>query len=111
MNTLIISKQAPAEINATFVADVEKAVEELYAQDFDIVIFGNDIDAQEETKFRKILSLQHYEILVVRQDTEPLKFTLAQAKFMLNNYLFEKGKVTFTDDEFLRKDNDENVKE
>lgn len=97
MKALIITTQTPPALQAVFTDNAESAIEEIYAQNFDIVIFGNDVPEAEEKKLRKILSLQQYEILVVRQETEPLKFTLAQAKFMLNNYRYEKGNFTISD--------------
>lgn len=61
------------------------------------MIVGNDVDKGAGRKLRKILSLQTREILVISQQAEPLKFTVAQAIFMLNNYRHTKGDISFTD--------------
>lgn len=108
MHTMIITTQDVFETDAIFVEDVEKAVDKLYLQNFDIVIFGKDIEASEEKKFRKILSLQNYEILVLRQEAEPLKFTVSQAKFMLRNYLYEKGKISIRENHIFNNKSDKN---
>ncbi len=97
MHVLVITQQSAEDLPVIHVQDVEAAIEKLYASTFDIVIIGNDVRKAAENKFRKILSMQNYEILVVNQQAEPLKFTLAQSKFMLNNYRHAKGGFSFND--------------
>lgn len=108
MQTLILTTHFLDDIaNVVVASTVEEAIEKLYAQMFDIVVLGNDVTERDEIKLRKILSLQPNELLVLRQKEESIKFTLAQSKFLWNNYLYGKGKISLND---FKKPNEKNFK-
>ncbi|MGZ8557857.1 MAG: hypothetical protein ACXWWC_05980 [Chitinophagaceae bacterium] len=53
---------------ASKAAGDEEAIEKFHQQNFDVVLFPNGIEDEEEIKLRKIFSIQSPDIIIIRHD-------------------------------------------
>jgi len=47
----------------------EEAIEKFHQRDFDMVVFADDINDEEERKLRKIFTIQNPDIIILKQDS------------------------------------------
>lgn len=55
---------------ATKAATGEEAIEKFHQLNFDMVVFTNDVDDEEERKLRKIFTIQNPDIIIVKQSSD-----------------------------------------
>ena len=55
---------------ATNAATDEEAIEKFHQRNFDMVVFADDINDEEERKLRKIFTIQNPDIIILKQDRD-----------------------------------------
>lgn len=86
MNTLILNTfRDLREDNTITVDNTERAVEKLVQQHFDTVIFTREVGIEDENKIKALLKKINHDTVVLRQATEELETTVAQAKEIWKN--------------------------
>lgn len=78
------------------VPDVEAGIEKLFVQQYDAVIFSNELSHDDEIKFRAVLQRQNYQLIALRQEDESLETTIEQTREILKNIRLQQIVVSDT---------------
>lgn len=77
----------------------EEAIEKFHQQNFDIVLFADGINNDEERKLRKIFSFQNPDIIILKHDSNDGNLSTDEITAALDNQRKDKKPLfSFTDD-------------
>jgi hypothetical protein len=88
----------PDWISAQAATD-EEAIEKFHQQNFDIVLFADGINGDEERKLRKVFSIQNPDIIVLKHDSTNVNLLTNEITAALDKKRKDKKPLfSFTDD-------------